>query len=167
MPTITNPVVIDGTTQPGFAGTPIVELSGASAGGGNGLTISAGGSTVRGLVINRFGTAGINLNSGSGNVVEGNYLGTNVAGTSALGNNQGISIFSPSTNNTIGGTTAAARNLISGNGNRGISVTNSGNFVIGNYIGTNAAGTGALGNGATGNAAGVGIDGSNNPSRAT
>ena len=163
LPTITNPVVIDGTTQPGFAGTPIVELSGASAGGGNGLTISAGGSTVRGLVINRFGAAGINLNSGSGNVVEGNYLGTNVAGTSALGNNLGINIFSPSTNNTIGGTTAAARNVISGNGNRGISISGgSGNFVIGNYIGTNAAGTGALGNGATGNSAGVGIDTSNN-----
>ena len=165
LPTITNPVVIDGTTQPGFTGTPIVELSGASAGGGNGLTISAGGSTVRGLVINRFGAAGINLNSGSGNLVEGNYLGTNVAGTSALGNNQGISIFSPSTNNTIGGTTAAARNLISGNGNRGISISDSGNFVIGNYIGTNAAGTDALGNGATGNSAGVGIDGSNNTVR--
>ena len=163
LPTITNPVVIDGTTQPGFTGTPIVELSGASAGGGNGLTISAGGSTVRGLAINRFGAAGINLNSGSGNVVEGNYLGTNVAGTSALGNNQGISIFSPSTNNTIGGTTAAARNVISGNSNRGISISGgSGNFVIGNYIGTNAAGTGALGNGATGNSAGVGIDTSNN-----
>ena len=163
LPTITNPVVIDGTTQPGFTGTPIVELSGASAGGGNGLTISAGGSTVRGLVINRFGAAGINLNSGSGNVVEGNYLGTNVAGTSALGNNLGINIFSPSTNNTIGGTTAAARNVIAGNGGRGISISGgSGNFVIGNYIGTNAAGTGALGNGATGNSAGVGIDTSNN-----
>jgi uncharacterized repeat protein (TIGR01451 family) len=163
LPTITNPVVIDGTTQPGWNGTPIVELNGASAGGGNGLTISAGGSTVRGLVINRFsGGAGINLNTGNNNVIEGNYLGTNVAGTAALGNNQGISIFSPSTNNTIGGSTGAARNLISGNGNRGISISDSGNFVLNNYIGTNAAGTGAVGNGATGNSAGIGIDGSNN-----
>jgi uncharacterized repeat protein (TIGR01451 family) len=163
LPVITNPVVIDGTTQPGFTGTPIVELNGASAGAGvNGLSVSAGVSTIRGLVINRFGGAGINLNTDSGNLIEGNYLGTNVAGTAALGNSQGVSISGPSTNNTIGGTTAAARNVISGNGNRGISLGASGNLVTGNYIGTNAAGTGALGNGAAGNSAGVGIDSSNN-----
>ena len=79
-----------------------------------------------------------------------------------MGNNLGINIFSPSTNNTIGGTTAAARNVIAGNGGRGISISGVGNFVIGNHTGTNAAGTGALGNGATGNSAGVGIDTSNN-----
>ncbi len=55
LPTITDPVVIDGTTQPGFAGTPIVEVSGALAPVvTNGLTITSGGSTIRGLVVNGF-----------------------------------------------------------------------------------------------------------------
>jgi CSLREA domain-containing protein len=56
LPTIFWPAVIDGTTQPGFAGSPIIELSGAIAGpaGADGLNITAGNSTVRGLVINRF-----------------------------------------------------------------------------------------------------------------
>ena len=55
LPTLTDPVIIDGTTQPGFSGTPIIEIDGSSAGSGaNGLRISGGGSTVTGLVINRF-----------------------------------------------------------------------------------------------------------------
>src|SRR5207244_3601936 len=53
LPTINDPATIDGTTQPGFAGTPVIELSGTSAGVVDGLTITAGNSTVRGLVINR------------------------------------------------------------------------------------------------------------------
>src|SRR5437667_30417 len=52
LPLVTSPVVIDGSSQPGFGGTPIIELNGSSAGGGaNGLTIAATGSTVKGLVI--------------------------------------------------------------------------------------------------------------------
>src|SRR4051812_13641582 len=55
LPNVTDPVVIDGTTQPGYAGTPIVELNGRQAGTGTtGLTITAGNSTVRGLVVNSF-----------------------------------------------------------------------------------------------------------------
>src|SRR5258708_1101639 len=65
LPTITDPVTIDGTTQPGFAGSPIIELSGAIAGPANGLNITAGSSTVLGLVINRF--KGGNNPSSSGN----------------------------------------------------------------------------------------------------
>src|SRR6266478_509557 len=53
LPTITRPVVIDGTTQPGFTGKPIIELNGSLASGTvHGLVISTGNSTVRGLVIN-------------------------------------------------------------------------------------------------------------------
>src|SRR5207245_2771692 len=53
LPTITDPVTIDGTTQPGFSGNPLIELNGSNA-FGNGFTINAGSSTVRGLIINRF-----------------------------------------------------------------------------------------------------------------
>ena len=75
------------------------------------LSIGAGGSTVRGLVINRFG-AGIFISGGGGNHIEGNYIGTDVTGTLALGNQyNGIAIES-SSSNTIGGTSAGAGNVI-------------------------------------------------------
>ena len=89
---------------------------------------------------------GINI-SGSGNVVEGNYIGTNAAGTASLPNAIGINVTAAS--NTIGGTTAGSRNIVSGNGAQGIYLNGSGataNVVEGNYVGTNAAGTAALAN---------------------
>src|SRR5262245_16252994 len=97
LPTITDPVVIDGYSQPGAAqattstnATLLSELSGATAGANvNGLTITGGGSTVQGLVVNRFGGDGIRLQSAN-NVVAGNYIGTNVAGSAALGNGTGV-----------------------------------------------------------------------------
>jgi hypothetical protein len=148
LPVVTGPVTIDGTTQPGFAGSPIIELSGANAGAGViGLWITAGNSTVRSLVINRFASSGIRLQQNGGNVIEGNFIGTDVTGTQDLGNaNHGIEVTSA--NNRIGGTTAGAGNLISGN-TRGISITGNqalGNRVLGNFIGTDLTGTQPLGN---------------------
>lgn len=145
LPEITEPVTIDGTTQPGFAGTPIIELRSAS-GFQNGLRITGGGSTVKGLVINGFGSA-ITLRTGGGNTIQGNRIGTNVAGSAALQNLNGIIITGGSSNNLIGGANAGARNLISGNVN-GIEIqqTSSNNTIQNNFIGTNAAGTAAIGN---------------------
>jgi streptogramin lyase len=88
---------------------------------------------------------------GSGNLIEGNYIGTDITGANAVPNSDGVSLGDTSTNNTIGGTTGAARNVISGNtSGDGFGVvigTTSNNFVEGNYIGTDASGTYALGNG--------------------
>jgi hypothetical protein len=149
LPAVTDPVVLDGTMQPGFAGRPLIELDGTSAGGGaDGLVITAGGSTVRGLVINRFQGKAIVLTMGGGNRIEGNYLGTDTSGTTALGNLRGVTIDG-SANNTVGGTTPASRNLISGNTRTGIAILNTGatgNLIAGNYIGTDVTGTEALGN---------------------
>jgi hypothetical protein len=160
LPKITHAVVIDGTTQPGFAGNPLIELDGASAArqvnGGtvqaNGLTIDSGGSTIKDLVINRFGH-GIVLETKGGNTLSGNYIGTDASGTRALGNN-GDGVWSGTAANTIGGTTAADRNLISGNAMMGVALWGQsaynpygGNLVEGNYIGTDVTGTHALGNG--------------------
>ncbi|MBL8113454.1 MAG: IPT/TIG domain-containing protein [Acidobacteria bacterium] len=146
LPTITHPLTIDGTTQPGFAGAPLIELNGAAV-VGNGLNITGGSSTVKSLVINRFQGNGIQLSS-SGNTVVGCYIGTNAAGTAALGNTaSGINVSSSA--NTIGGLTAAERNVISGNANYGIlvfSMTIMSGTIRGNYIGTNAAGTAAIPN---------------------
>ena len=149
LPTIADTLTIDATTQAGFGGSPIVELDGSTVGaGGAGLTITAGSSIVRGLAINRF-PKGIVLSANGGNAIQGNFIGTNVAGTVALGNvNEGLAIEN-SFNNTIGGTTSAQRNLISGNGGEGVMITgapSTGNILQGNFIGTDVAGTGNLGN---------------------
>ena len=77
LPTITDAVIVDGATQPGFAGAPLIELRGASCAASpcHGLWITAGGSTVKGLIINRFPDRGILLETGGGNTIVGNYLG--------------------------------------------------------------------------------------------
>jgi len=161
LPTITDSVAIDGWTQPGFAGRPIVELSGASAGlGANGLHITAGNSTVRGLVINRFqpaflggGGNGVLLEAGSGNTIQGNYIGTNAAGSGILGNGAAGILVSNSSGNLIGGGAFIPEdpipgNVISGNsiGVRITGLQSNGNRIWGNLIGTDATGNGDLGN---------------------
>jgi CSLREA domain-containing protein len=151
-PDIIHPVLIDGTSQPGFSGTPVIELNGSLvAPGASGLKIAAGSSVVRGLAINGFVTAnfvirfGINLTTNGDNIIEGNFIGTDITGTMAKKNSFGVFIDG-SSNNTIGGTTDAARNLISGNAN-GVTISGSnGNQVQGNYIGTDVFGSEALGN---------------------
>jgi hypothetical protein len=149
LPTISDAVTIDGSTQPGFADSPIIELDGSRAGAGvDGLRITAGSSVVSGLVINRFSSDGVELSGNGGSIVKGCFIGTDATGTVDLGNAfRGLNIAS--SNNTIGGTAAAARNVISGNNNTGIFMTagTTGNLVQGNFIGTNAAGTAAVGNG--------------------
>ena len=150
LPEITDAVVIDGTTQPGYAGAPLIELDGlgiGSSGTGNALVIRAGGSTVRGLAIGNFRNGvGISLISCDNNVIQANYVGLGADGTTPRQNNRGI-VLTGSANNAIGGTTAASRNVISGNASVGVEISGSGNVVQGNYIGTNAAGTAQLANG--------------------
>lgn len=151
LPWVSDPTVIDGTTEPNFKKTPIVELDGSLSGGGNGLSVVAGNSTVRGLVIYHF-DLGIWVAGGSGNVIEGNYVGTDVTGTVAMGNGEGIFI-EDAAGNRVGGTTPQARNLVSGNFSNGISVNGGGAFgnrVEGNYVGTDVTGTAVLGNGNAG-----------------
>jgi CSLREA domain-containing protein len=93
--------------------------------------------------------AGVVIAQAMGTLVQGNYLGTDANGTTALGNGAD-GVFVGGSSNTIGGTTAGARNVISGNRLAGVELHDPGaslNLVQGNYIGTNAAGTAALGNG--------------------
>jgi hypothetical protein len=150
LPTLTQPAIIDATTQPGFAGTPVIELNGGSAGAAaNGLHVSAGNTTVRGFVINRFSGDGILLDTNGGDVIQGNYVGTDVTGTVAQPNSgNGIQIID-TRDNTIGGTTSSTGNVISGNAGEGLRIDGApatGNLVQGNFIGTSASGSAAVGN---------------------
>ena len=169
LPTITAPVVIDGYTQPGASpntngpglGSSAVlkiELDGSNAGAGfvHGLRITAASSTIRGLAINRFAGNGVAIHGSgaTGNLLQGNFIGTDVAGTTDLGNSvDGVDIRA--SNNTVGGTTPGARNVISGNDVRGIGIQGgvntggtdaTGNMVVGNFIGTDKTGNVAIGN---------------------
>jgi parallel beta-helix repeat protein len=93
--------------------------------------------------------------------VEGNFIGTDASGTtdpSEPGTTlRGVYVVEGGTKKTIGGTSPAARNVISGAA-FGVFLDGSGNTVVGNYIGTTKDGTGALGN----DAVGVVIYGGNN-----
>jgi hypothetical protein len=146
LPTIRDAVTIDGTTEPGYAGTPIVELDGSQApASSDGLTVRADNCTIRGLVVHSFNT-GIMIDSTAGNLVVGNYIGTDVTGTLPRGN-RGVGVFVSGPNNTIGA--PGAGNLISANGDAGVYLFHSqstGNVVQGNRIGTDASGSTALGN---------------------
>jgi hypothetical protein len=168
LPTLTDPVVIDGTSQPGFAGAPLIQLDGSAAGVNvTGLYVSAAGCTLRGLVISRFGGAGIVLTSAN-NVIQGDYVGTDLTGKLAAGNGaDGIAVFAGAKGNLIGTNgdgvgDAAERNVISGNAHSGVAISGTGtnqNVVAGNLIGTDVTGTAALGAGNDGVAVFAGAQG--------
>ena len=133
LPEIVRPVIIDATTQPGFQGHPIVVLNGSLAGvEADGLDLVRGHSTVRGLVVNSFSNVGIVLGnpqslpvaSEGGDVLEGNSIGTDVTGTFAMPNLQGVLILGTMFNR-IGGTAPGAGNVISGNTSAGLQIFNS------------------------------------------
>jgi CSLREA domain-containing protein len=173
LPTITEPVVIDGYTQPGAITNAIEEAKGgtdavlkieldgsggdSASGSRSGLRIGAPNSVVRGLVINRFSYSGISItNQSKGVRVEGNFIGTDPSGTQALGNFYGIQ--DTSSGSTIGGTSREARNLISGNIRSGVILFDlffndsaAGHKILGNLIGIQRSGpSSALGNGVDG-----------------
>jgi titin len=142
------------------------EPSGVGAGvfvnGGNentiGGTVSGAGNLISG---NRQGIILGFTDGATQNVVQGNLIGTNSSGTAALCNSNSGVWISGGSNNVIGGTTTAARNIISGNGggicgNGGnvsinasfLNQSASGNRVEGNFIGTNRNGDDIIGGGA-------------------
>ena len=130
-----------------------IELDGSGAGADtHGLSFnSGGGSEVRGLVVNRFARSGIRLVvfNGDNTVVAGNLIGTDASGTVDLGNGaQGVLLEGLIDGNSIGGTAAADRNLISGNNLDGVVVGDGSSLtqILGNLIGTDITGARDLGN---------------------
>jgi len=166
LPSINHPVLIDGTTQSGYAGVPIIVLDGSNAQNGassldSGLdiTATAAGSTVKGLVIEHFsGTPSygrwseIRIDGGGNNVIASNYIGLDPSGSIA-DTSGGLAIFIiDSSGNTIGGSAPGAGNVMDeeGSGWATLEIVGTGvgaapaanyNVVQGNYIGLNPAGT--------------------------
>jgi CSLREA domain-containing protein len=173
LPPVLEPVVIDGTTQPGFSISPIIELTGddgdeATPSPLYGLRFYGGDSTIRGLVINGFDNGifapfswGLRRANADGFFshpgayqIEGNYIGLNLAGDTAVPN-EDAGIYLYTSDNIIGGTTPEQRNIISGNDfgikinpkdARGEIPTGGGSQILGNYIGTDPSGNLAIGN---------------------
>jgi hypothetical protein len=159
-------MTIDATTQPGYAGTPLIELKGDLMAGGavEGFRVTKANTVIRGFAINQMpgiaeggsviGGSGIVLLSYIGQTIvdnvtiESNFLGTDPTGTQAAGNDgNGVQIYNAD-NNLVGGAVPHARNILSGNGNYnenkqgvGFAITGgNGNRVQGNYVGTDVSG---------------------------
>ncbi len=183
LPQITAPVLIDGTSQPGYTGTPLVTVNSQIDGdppSGFVFVHGSEGSVIQGLAVTGFGLAGIevdgasnitiggpssrlgnviNSNTGegvlisgpnaSGNTVEGNVIGLDASAQRALANGIGVQINLGAAGNLVGGMTAGARNVISGNTTAGVLISGAGtmgNTVEGNDIGTDGTAMQAIGN---------------------
>ena len=143
----------------GDFGIWITNASGNTIGGTSGTD---------GNVISASGFDGIAISAGSNdNLVQGNRIGTNAAGTAAIPNTLAGIWINNSSRNTIGGTAANAGNLISGNATSGIEIegTSAQNAILGNSIHANSGGLGIdlgiVADGVTTNDAGDGDTGPN------
>jgi len=128
--------------------------------GGADDTVIGGSTTSERNVISGNGGFGVLLEAPSSAIaattVAGNYIGTDLTGTVALGNaSDGVALLGSAMNNTIGGETPAERNIIAGNGGHGVMLEadtfgpgadNRDNVISGNYIGIDANGVASLGN---------------------
>ncbi len=147
---IITPLTIDGTTSVGG----FIEVNGTASFPATHRSGNAVDSCVfRGIVANGSSDNYYIALGGSNSIVEGNRLGTNAAGTAVLPNGA-FGVTGGFGNNLIGGTTAAARNIISTGVADGIDISSLGNGgtnrVQGNLIGTDATGNNPLGNGGVG-----------------
>jgi hypothetical protein len=148
-PEITVPIVIDGTTQHGYSGIPLIEIDGRDRDIEVCFYLKAGNSTLRGLIIDNFGganvTDAIRIEGPGGNTIAGCWFGVTATGTtwSAIHGPPIHILNSPS--NHIGGVTAADRNSISGGlqypGLVIEGALSKGNVVSGNWIGFYADGS--------------------------
>jgi hypothetical protein len=113
--------------------------------GGDGVLVKGASATIGGTVagagnlISANSVNGIALET-TGALVQGNLVGIDAANTTTLGNGYGIAADTGARVATIGGTSAAARNVVSGNVNIGIDILGPSALVEGNYVGVDATG---------------------------
>jgi parallel beta-helix repeat protein len=160
-PLVANGTVIDGTTQPGFVGKPIVAIDGSQllpeTGGASGIQFFESNCTLRGLAIGNVTFSAIEMlyNFCASNHVKGCFLGLAPDGTNAAPNGfEGVNIAGGAHGNVIGGETVSQRNVISGNVHSyGVTITETnsdGNVVLGNFLGLDASGALTVSNGYSG-----------------
>ena len=154
LPAVTAPVLIDGTSQPGYAGSPLIALDGSAAGRqADGLNLTGVAAAVQALDVEDFSGNGvvlagmITLATGS-NCVQACYIGTDPTGTLPRGNGQ-AGVLVTGTDSMIGGA-GWMGNVISANRGSGIVAANGSTRIEGNFIGTDVTGTAPLGNGREG-----------------
>lgn len=151
LPSITAAVILDGTSEPNFNGTPIVEIFGNGTGRGIEFFGSdTAGSQLLGLSLHGFSSGGaVEIVDTSTIEVKGNYFGLRADGsTSPFSSSEGVRI-QDSTDVIVGGPSVADRNVIANGVTSGITVTGSSsdnNIIEGNFIGTNRFGFAAVGN---------------------
>ncbi len=141
LPAVTGPTTIDAASQPGYAGSPLIQLRGGAAGATSGLHLQGGSSTVRAMAIFDFALDAISISGPGANTILVNYLGTDAGGMGSGNAGNGIRI-TDSANNRV------EDNVISANDDHGVLIQGGaavGNRLVGNKIGTTASG-GALGN---------------------
>ena len=138
LPEITNHLSINGITQPGYDGTPVIGIEGSSAGETNGLTVSSGACRITGLAINHFQKSGIVLKTNGGNTVLNNYIGTGFVGNEEYGNGEAGILIEQSDTNSVGTTDYTLRNIIAYNNSDGILINSgTGNAIYANSIHSN------------------------------
>lgn len=163
LPALSDDSVLDGYTQPGAAvntlalgsnATLLIELSGQNVpnavGQENGILISSGSTYVSGLIINRWNSYGVFIQSdGGGSAIVGNWIGPSSTGTSVGANNQFGVLIDGADAVRIGTAAPRDRNVISGNDGNGVEILtgSNGTIIRGNYIGTTPGGNAMLGNG--------------------
>lgn len=149
LPAVFTPMQIDGWSQSGFAGKPLIQLQAAAA-IDYGISLFASDSLVRGLVFTGFDNSHLAIWGGDNNKIQGNYFGTNAAGTALAGGNtnfDAVFLGDGSVSNIIGvdgdGVADTQERNIVGGGQSGIGLwgsSSTGNRIAGNYLGTNATG---------------------------
>ena len=176
-PLVANGTIIDGSTEPGFAGRPLIVVDASQiipqTFTSDTFLIYSANNQIKNLSFSGYDFNGMTLiyADATNNTISGCWFGLDTAGTNAAPNAfQGILIGAGASRNIIGGTNALQRNVISGNAQYGVFITDSnttGNVVLGNYIGTDASGSNAVPNGLSGifigNSASGNIIGSANP----
>jgi parallel beta-helix repeat protein len=168
-PLVANGMVIDGSTQSGFTNKPLIVVDASQiipeTFTSDTFLIYSSSNQVKNISLSGFDWNGLTLEyaDATNNVVSGCWFGVDSSGTNAAPNAyQGILIANGASGNIIGGTNALQRNVLSGNSQYGVFITDSnttGNVVLGNYIGTDASGSNALANGLSGIFVGNGANG--------
>lgn len=150
MPDITDPVIIDGASAPGYVacGAPVVAIDGGGlAGNGFIFIVGSSGSRVNAINVRNFGFDGINMVGVDDLSITSCYIGTDITGMTAMGNQRNGILMEPSCSRIKIGGAGCEGNIISGNLLKGVAI-NTGDAieVKGNYIGLNAIGTTAISN---------------------